>query len=114
MVIQYAHFAIGPEVDGYRLSIGGYRSSHVLPDDLSHNNQMRFATYDRPDVHNCATNQRGGWWYNYCTLVLPTGKYYPGGHYVPLPGKFYDGIYYKDWLGFGYSLKYIKMELSVN
>ena len=52
-----------------------------------------------------------GWWYNFCTLTLPTGRYYPGCHYSPV-GKYYDGIFYRDWHGFAYSLLYYKMELS--
>ncbi|KAL4227088.1 angiogenesis [Mactra antiquata] len=107
-IIQYRFF----ELDNtYRLRIGSYVSGHVLPDDFFHNNDQLFATYDRPDINNCAGEQRAGWWFNYCTLVLPTGQYYVGGPYTPA-GRFYDGIYYKDWLGFDYSLKYIKLELS--
>lgn len=111
-VLQYKHFHVGPWSQQFPLSIGGYVSGHVLPDDFSHNNGMLFATYDKPDRHQCAINQKAGWWYNYCTYTLPTGFYYhTGGPYTP-SGPFYDGIYYSDWLGFGYSLKYIRLELS--
>ncbi|XP_045166602.2 fibrinogen-like protein 1 [Mercenaria mercenaria] len=111
-VIRYNYFRLGPAYQRYPLRIGSYVSSSVLPDDFYHNNGMQFATIDRPDHHNCATHQRGGWWYNYCSFSLPTGRYYIGCYYKP-SGGFYDGIYYKDWHGFGYSLKYIKMELSL-
>ncbi|KAL4227087.1 angiogenesis [Mactra antiquata] len=107
-IIQYRFFALDFT---YRLSIGSYVSGHVLPDDFSHNNGLIFATYDRPDRNNCAREQKAGWWFNYCTLVLPTGQHYVGGPYTP-KGRLYDGIYYKDWLGFDYSLKNIKLELS--
>lgn len=111
--IQYNYFSLGSWTKRFPLRIGGYVSSHVLPDDFSHNNGMPFSTIDRPDRHSCALHQGGGWWYNYCTFTLPTGHYYTGGAYNPI-GQYYDGIYYKDWLGYGYSLKYIKMELSAN
>jgi len=110
-VIRYNYFALGPASDRFRLNIGGYVTSHVLPDDFSHNNNMQFGTIDLPDIHGCATHMRGGWWYNYCTFALPTGHYYQGGPYHPT-GGFYDGIFYNDWHGFGYSLKYIRMDLS--
>lgn len=110
-VLRYNYFFLGPAHQRYPLHIGGYVSSHVLPDDFGYNNGMPFSTMDRPDVHSCAIYQKGGWWYNHCTLTLPTGHYYAGCYYKP-SGKFYDGIYYKDWHGFGYSMKYFKMELS--
>ncbi|XP_067942326.1 angiopoietin-related protein 6-like [Watersipora subatra] len=105
----YAHFVVGPPSDRYRLQIGGFYGNMV--DDLSYNNNMQFSTYDYPDVYNCAVNQRVGWWYNYCSYALLNGFYYSGGPYTP-SGGFYDGIYWKDWLGFGYSLKYTRMLVS--
>lgn len=110
-VLRYNYFFLGSPSQRYQLHIGGYVSSSILADDFGHNNGMPFATIDRPDAHNCAIHQKAGWWYNYCTYTLPTGFRYNGGHYTP-SGGFYDGIYYKDWLGYGYSLMYIKMELS--
>ncbi|KAK3104167.1 hypothetical protein FSP39_024993 [Pinctada imbricata] len=107
---RYSHFKLQDSYS-YTLSIGGYSGN--VPDDLSHNNNMRFATYDKPDIHHCATNQHAGWWYNYCTNALPNGKYYYYGPYPP-SGGWYDGIYWSDWLGYNYSLKYISMTLSTS
>jgi len=109
--LRYNSFSLGSYSDRFRLSISGYVSSNVLPDDLSFNNNMIFATYDQPDHNNCAGNQKAGWWYNYCTYTLPTGHYYQNGPYTPT-SSFYDGIYYNDWHGYGYSMKFIKFELS--
>ena len=72
-------------------------------------NGMYFYTPDRYDQNHCAVNMRCGWWFNYCAYTLPNGHYYPNGPYTP--GAYYDGIYWKDWLGFGYSLKFISMSL---
>ncbi|XP_045169269.2 fibrinogen-like protein 1 [Mercenaria mercenaria] len=108
--IQYNYFVLGPANQRYPLHIGEYISSHILPDDFWHSNGMPFATIDVPDTRNCAVNMRAGWWYNYCTYALPTGRYYFGGPYTP-SGSFYDGIFYSDWHGMGYSLKYIRMDL---
>ncbi|XP_060583551.1 angiopoietin-related protein 2-like [Ruditapes philippinarum] len=108
--IRYNYFALGPASLRYPLHIGKYVTSHVLPDDFAFSNGMPFATIDRPDANKCAYHQKGGWWYNYCSQTLPTGHYYHYGPYIPA-GFFYDGIYYKDWKGFAYSLKYISLEL---
>ena len=106
--VRYGHFSVSP-APYFQLNIYGFQGN--VPDDLSHNNGMNFATYDRPDPNQCAAHQGGGWWYNYCTFALPTGRYYHGGPYTPT-GGYYDGIYWKDWLGYGYSLKFISMTLS--
>jgi hypothetical protein len=107
---QYQHFKL-MDSTYYTLSIYGYSPTGGLSDDLSYNNGRRFATWDRPDPNNCAAHQRAGWWYNYCSFALPNGFYYVGGPYTPGAG-FYDGIYWKDWWGYGYSLKFISLTLS--
>lgn len=70
-----------------------------------------FQTYDYPDQNQCAVHMRAGWWYNYCAYALLNGHYYSGGPYIPT-GGFYDGIFWKDWRGFGYSLKFVSMVVS--
>ncbi|KAH3741972.1 microfibril-associated glycoprotein 4-like [Dreissena polymorpha] len=110
--LVWYHFSLGSPASRYTLYVNSYASGNVLPDDLSHNNGMPFSTIDRPDVNNCALHMRAGWWYTYCTYALPTGKLYPQcGPYTPL-GGFYDGLFYSDWRGFGYSLKYFSMAIS--
>ena len=74
-------------------------------------NGMYFYTPDRYDQHLCAKHQGCGWWFNYCAFTLPNGRFYPGGAYEPGPGQYYDGIYWRDWLGFGYSMKFFSMSL---
>lgn len=106
--VRYNHFSVSP-APYFQLNIYGFQGN--VPDDLSHNNRAYFATYDRSDSNQCAIHQKGGWWYNYCTYALPTGLYYRGGPYTPT-GGYYDGIYWKDWQGYGYSLKFISMTLS--
>ena len=106
--ISYSHFLVLDERSFYRLFVSG--PSKSLPDDMSFNNGMNFATPDRPDPSNCAVNQRSGWWFNYCSYTLPNGMYYHGP-YLPTTG-FYDGVYYKDFMGYGYSLKFFSMSIS--
>lgn len=107
--IRYSFFKVASNSELYRLSIADAYGN--VPDDLSFNNNGQFATYDMPDQHQCAMHMRAGWWYNYCSLALPNGHYYRTSPYTP-PGGFYDGIYWKDWQGYGYSLKFISMTLS--
>ena len=81
-----------------------------MPDDLSYQSGNYFFTYDAPDQHGCAVNMHGGWWYYYCAYAHLNGVFYRG-KYSPSPSGFYDGIYWKDWTGFDYSLKYVSMTL---
>ena len=106
--MTYSKFKIGTESQRYMLTIGG--AGGQLMDDMAFSNNMMFYTYDSPDAHACATNQKAGWWYNYCSYALLNGVYYYGGSYTPT-GGFYDGIFWKDWMGFGYSLKFVSMTL---
>lgn len=108
-VANYNYFSIGDYSQGYALSIGGY--SGPFPDDMSYSNGQIFYTNDVPDPNGCAVNQRGGWWYNYCSYAFLNGYYYRGGKYTP-PTNFYDGIYWKDWLGYDYSLMQVTMAVS--
>ena len=80
----------------------------TLVDDMSFSNGMYFFTYDRPDQNQCAVHQKAGWWYNYCAYALLNGIYYHGGKYQP-SGGYYDGIYWKDWGGYDYSMKFVSM-----
>ncbi|XP_033753805.1 angiopoietin-related protein 1-like [Pecten maximus] len=107
--INYLNFKVEGPQQWYRLSISNAYGD--VPDDLGYNNGCFFYTYDRPDPYGCAHQMTAGWWYNYCTYALPNGQYYHYGPYTPTTGM-YNGIFWKDWLGFGYSLKYISLVLS--
>jgi len=104
---RYGHFML--YLPGYNLQVDAY--SGTAGDDLTYQNGREFYTKDRVDPYGCALQQKVGWWYNYCAYALPTGRYYKGGKYHP-QGQFYDGVYWKSWLGFDYSLKYVTMTLS--
>ena len=74
-----------------------------------------FFTPDRADQHHCAPYMRAGWWYYYsnyyCAAANPNGVYYNTGHYNKSAHGMYDGIYWKDWLGVDYGLKFVSMSL---
>ena len=72
--LTYENFKIANETYHYQLFLKGYSGS--LPDELSYHNGSYFSTYDQN--HNlptqyCSLIYRGGWWYNDCWSVLPTG-----------------------------------------
>ena len=86
----YSSFSVGPQSDGYRLSLSGFNSiispgGDSLSFDSSRFNihKMKFSTYDNDNDRwvddNCAKRYNGGWWWNNCGLAHPTGSYLPGG-----------------------------------
>jgi len=105
----YNNFIVGDESRFYQMTVSPAAKGDVI-DDLAFNNGMRFATFDYYDPNQCAVQMKAGWWYNYCSYTLPNGVYYYNGPYIP-SGSFYDGIFWKDWEGFNYSLKFISMTL---
>ncbi len=106
--LTFTHFMVLPESNRYQMSISGPYGN--IPDDMSYSNGCQFGTYDNPDYYHCAVNMHAGWWYNYCAYAMPNGHYYVGGPY-PHTGGFYDGIYWKDWHGYDYALKFIAMSV---
>ncbi len=54
---HYNKFSVGARSDGYRLTVGGYKSKSTLPDSLSHSNGFEFAVYYEPEA---ALYQYGG------------------------------------------------------
>ena len=84
----YDSFSVGPELDGYRLSLSGYVVNSTGGDSLTFGqnwnlNNMKFSTYDkcndRSVINNCAILHKGGWWWNKCGLAMPTSPYIAGG-----------------------------------
>ncbi|KAG7514461.1 hypothetical protein JOB18_034240 [Solea senegalensis] len=111
--VYYSTFSVGPEEDGYKLQVGGFRSGTRGPaagDSFADHDGMKFSTFDKDqdrDVGlNCAEVYHGGWWYNGCHAANPNGGYYPGG-----TSPYGIGINWKTWRGFQYSLKSIEMKI---
>ena len=82
----YENFKIANETYHYQLFLEEYNGS--LPDELVYHNGSYFSTYDQ--THNlpnpyCPLIYHGGWWYNDCWKVLPTGM---------------DGVFYWGKLAF--------------
>ena len=68
---------------------------------------MKFSTKDQDNDMwnaNCATSFRGAWWYKECHNSNLNGMYLGGSH-----TSFADGIEWRAWKGYYYSLKSTKM-----
>ena len=64
---------------------------------------QQFSTYDKDnDIHSedCADLYKGCWWYKNCHQSNLNGQYLGGPH-----ATYADGINWKTWKGYYYSLK---------
>ena len=76
---------------------------------LSFHSKMRFSTKDQDnDSKNgsCAGMFKGAWWYNNCHHSNLNGQYLGGQHVTHA-----DGINWKEFRGYRYSLKRSEMKL---
>ncbi|XP_078357384.1 microfibril-associated glycoprotein 4-like [Oculina patagonica] len=103
---NYAVFKIDGRSTQYSLRVDGY--SGTAGDSLSSANGMGFSTkdsdHDGNDTANCAEVSKAGWWFSNCYQALLTGPY----SHTPQGG---NGIIWKDWKGFNYSLKSCEMKM---
>ncbi|XP_065937089.1 ryncolin-2 [Magallana gigas] len=99
----YRRFSVGDEGQGFKLLIEDYIGN--AGDCMSFHNGSQFYTKDH-DYNTCAARFKGGWWYTNCHQANLNGVYLKGSH-----SSFADGIEWKTWHGFNYSLKYTEMKI---
>lgn len=130
---HYSSFAVGPEAEGYKLSLGSFvkgaagapsadsapiwQVNHPKPkngvsvstgDSLSGHNGMKFTTIDRDqDTHgsNCAQLAYGAFWHYNCFGANPNGIYTWG------PSPHAHGVQWRTFKGLDTSLKTIVMKI---
>ena len=105
---KFTKFQIGTNVQNYSLTVAGY--SGDAGDSFSGHNGAMFSTKDRDnDIYitsSCAEAYKGAWWYTKCHGSNLNGRYLAGSH-----ESFADGVNWKAWKGYHYSLKYVEMKL---
>ncbi|KAL6482460.1 hypothetical protein MHYP_G00105400 [Metynnis hypsauchen] len=107
---QYSTFSVDSEVNGYRLTVGGFIDGGA-GNSLGFHNGQKFSTFDKDqdsDISkNCAKTYLGAFWYSNCHTTNPNGIYLWGRD-----GTIYaigDVWYY--WKGIDYGLKSITMKI---
>ncbi|XP_059411095.1 microfibril-associated glycoprotein 4-like, partial [Carassius carassius] len=73
----YSSFSVGPEADGYKLHVSGFKNGEA-GNSLAYHNDQKFTTLDKDqdlDDKNCARLYLGAFWYNKCHHANPNGVY---------------------------------------
>uniref|UniRef100_A0A8C2B8Q6 Microfibril associated protein 4 n=1 Tax=Cyprinus carpio TaxID=7962 RepID=A0A8C2B8Q6_CYPCA len=106
----YSSFSVGPEADGYRLHVSGFKNGGA-GDSLSGHNRQKFSTFDKDqdsNKKNCAKEFLGAFWYSACHTTNPNGIYLWGE----------DDTYYaignvwESWRGKAVGMKSISMKIK--
>ena len=103
----YSRFGVGPEADGYRLTVAGYSGN--AGDSLSGYDGAKFSTKDRDQDEargSCAQRYKGGWWFYNCYGSFLNGPYLSGEHDLKEGGVNWNG-----WRGRDYSLRETEMKI---
>ncbi|KAL7630321.1 UNVERIFIED_CONTAM: hypothetical protein RMT77_019530 [Armadillidium vulgare] len=104
---KYSYFHISDESNKYSIDFGDY--SGDAGDGLRPHLGSKFSTHDQDNDasgENCASNYKGGWWYKQCHESNLNGLPHKGTH-----SSFADGINWKPFRGYHYSLR--KSKLSI-
>ena len=103
----YSFFSVGNAATTYRLNVGGYAGT--AGDSLSSHNGTAFSTFDQDSdtvSGNCAEEHKGAWWYTACHKANLNGQYLSGAH-----TSYADGVNWRAFKGYHYSLKYAAMKI---
>ncbi|XP_037087326.1 microfibril-associated glycoprotein 4-like [Pollicipes pollicipes] len=104
----YWKFKIRSEAVNYRLQVGGYAGN--AGDSLTRHCGRPFTTWDRNNEKtktNFAQKYKGAWWYHHGHYSNLNGLYLAGPH----PRSYANGINWRTFRGFRYSLKYVEMKI---
>ncbi|XP_063416422.1 ryncolin-2-like [Mytilus trossulus] len=96
---NYNHFEVGDEKSGYKLTVAGYDGN--AGDSFTYHNGQKFSTKDKDHTGRCAHEYKGAWWYNTSCHVSNLNGLYLKGHHK----SFANGINWRYWKGYHYSLK---------
>ena len=100
---KYSSFKIGPKSSNYSLTSKGYSGDGG--DSLGGHTAASFSTKDKGQSESCSVRFKGGWWYTSCHAANLSGLYLKGNH-----TSYADGINWRTWTGYHYSLKCVEMQ----
>ncbi|KAK3106578.1 hypothetical protein FSP39_022974, partial [Pinctada imbricata] len=100
---EYRRFSVSDESKGFQLLAEDYTGT--AGDSLTRHSGRQFYTKDH-DTGVCAATYKGGWWYEDCHDSNLNGLYLHGGH-----STYADGVEWKTWHGYNYSLKTTEMKI---
>lgn len=104
----YDNFWVDSEDYNYTLHARGYTGT--AGDSFTVHSGHQFSTKDRDnDIDNtksCAVTYKAGWWYHKCQSSNLNGLYLNGNH-----TSWADGIEWKTWHGYQYSLPFTEMKI---
>ncbi|KAL6482446.1 hypothetical protein MHYP_G00105260 [Metynnis hypsauchen] len=106
---KYSTFSVASEVNGYKLTVGGFIDGGA-GDSLTQHNGQKFSTFDKDQdtsSSNCAKTYLGAFWYSACYYANPNGIYLWGKD-----GTLYAiGDVWYSWKALDYGLKSITMKI---
>ncbi|KAK3105578.1 hypothetical protein FSP39_000911, partial [Pinctada imbricata] len=100
---EYRRFSVSDESKGFQLLVEDYTGT--AGDSLTVHSGHQFYTKDH-DTNACAATFKGGWWYKNCHYSNLNGLYLHGGH-----STYADGVEWRTWHGYNYSLKTTEMKI---
>ena len=116
---KYSTFNIGDSTTDYTITLGGYSGdagdsmTSLTSSGYGSVNGRKFTTKDRDNAQsgggNCAVIFSGAWWYFHCHHSNLNGLYLGGPH-----ESFANGVNWKTFKGFYYSLKFTEMKFRKN
>ena len=109
---KYTTFQVLDSSRKYQLNIRGYSgdAGDSMTSSPHSTNGVKFTTNDQDNDNygnNCAIQFKGAWWYSNCHHSNLNGLYLSGAHTT-----FADGVNWKAWKGYNYSLKISEMKLK--
>ncbi|XP_076451388.1 microfibril-associated glycoprotein 4-like [Babylonia areolata] len=123
----YNGFKVLSKSQQYALKLRKFISGSAGDSLFATHLEMKFSTKDRDNdrfgAGSCAQMYRGGWWFNECFLSNLNGVYYynsssnsssnssNSSSNSGSSSSLMDGVSWKTWMGFGYSLKKTVMKI---
>ncbi|XP_066910293.1 angiopoietin-related protein 7-like [Clytia hemisphaerica] len=111
--VVYKGFTVENEENKYKLHTGNFFSGNSQHKDnfLRHNN-MYFSTQEFDNdmgTDNCAADRLAGFWYFYCAVITPNGKYYSNQSDC----VYKRSLHWYDFKGRDYCLKTFEMAIRI-